>query len=76
MIQLQIYITYFSVSILIEVILSGVPCAIQSVLVGYLSYIQLCVCVNPKLLIYPSPLHIPFGSHKFVFDICKPVSVL
>ena len=33
---------------------SRVPCAIQSVFVGYLFYTQLCVYVSPNLSIYPS----------------------
>ena len=33
---------------------------------AYLFYIQQCVYVNPKLLIYPSP-PFPFGNHSFVF---------
>ena len=32
-----------------------VLCALQQALVDYLFYIQQCVYVNPKLLIYPSP---------------------
>ena len=40
-------------------ILSRVLCVIQQVLVDYLFYIQQCVYVNPKLLIYPSPLPFP-----------------
>ena len=40
-------------------ILSRVPYAIWQILVGYLSYTQqCCVCVNPKILIYPSPSHL------------------
>ena len=31
-------------------------------------YIVVCVYVNPKLLICPSP-HFPFGNHKFVFYV-------
>ena len=56
--------------------LSRVPCATQWVLVGYLFYKQECVCVNLKLLIYSSPRPFPFGNHKFVFEVCEPVSVL
>ena len=33
-------------------VLSIIPCALHQVFVGYLLYIQQCVCVNPKLLIY------------------------
>ena len=39
-----------------------------------LFYVQWCVSVNPKLLIYPSP-RFSFGSHKFVFYVCESVSV-
>ena len=53
-------------------ILSRLPCAIQQILVGYLSYIQKYVYVNPKLLISLSP-HFPFGNCKFVFNICQSV---
>ena len=56
-------------------ILSIVPCAIQWVLVVYLFYIQYCVSINPKFLIYPSPPS-PFGNHKFVFYACESISVL
>ena len=44
-------------------ILSIVPCVIQQVLVVYLFCIQQCVYVNPKLLIYPSPLSPLVISH-------------
>ena len=58
-------------------ILRTVPCALQQVLVVYLFYIQSCVSVNPKLLIYPSPHPpFPFSNHKFVFDVCESLSVL
>ena len=36
----------------------------------------LCVYVNTKLLIYPSPSPFPFGNLKFVFKVCESVSVL
>ena len=52
-----------------------VLCALQQALVDYLFYIQQCVYVNPKLLIYPSPLF-PFGNHKFVFCVHESVSLL
>ena len=39
-------------------------------------YSGMCVCVHPRLLIYPSLPHFPFGNHKFVFNICKSISVL
>ena len=53
-----IYIFFFRFFSLIDYykILSIFPCATQQVLVGYLFYVQQCVCVNPKLLIYPAPL--------------------
>ena len=56
-------------------ILSIVSCAIQQVLYVYLFYIQQCVYVNPKLLIYLSPLTptIPFGNHKFLFYVCESI---
>ena len=41
----------------------------------WFSYVWYCVCVNPKLLIYLSPLF-PFGNHKFVFYIYGSISVL
>ena len=34
-------------------------------------YIVACVYVNPKLLIYPSLPHFPFGNRNFVFEICE-----
>ena len=37
--------------------------------------IQQYVCINPKLLIYPSSPRFPFGNCKFVFDTCKSVFV-
>ena len=43
---------------------------------GYLIYIQQCMYVNSKFLIYLSHLHFPFGNHKFVFEISESVSVL
>ena len=46
------------------------------VLVGYLFYMQQGVCVNPNLLIYPSPTPFPFGNHKFVFYVLESLSVL
>ena len=79
-IQLYIYIYSFFFRFFSHIgyhrILSRVPCVIQQVLIGYLSYIQQCVYVNPKLPIYPSPQSFPFGNHKVIFDICKSVSVL
>ena len=39
-------------------ILNTVPCATQEILVAYLFYIQYCVSVNPKLLIYPIPFRL------------------
>ena len=57
-------------------ILNIVPCAIQQVLVVYLFYIQQCVYVNPKPLIYPPLLATPFGNHKFVSYACESISVL
>ena len=39
-----------------------------------LFYIWQCVSVNPKFPIYPSPLSLPFGNHKFIFYICEYVS--
>ena len=29
----------------------------------------------PRLQIYPSPIHFSIDNHKFVFDICKSVSI-
>ena len=54
-------------------IVSRFSCAIQYVLVGYLS----CVYVNPKLLNLSLLPNVPsFGNHKFVFDNCTSVSVV
>ena len=39
-------------------ILSWFPYAMQQVLVDDVFYIQKCICVNPKLLIYPSRPHL------------------
>ena len=39
-------------------------------------YVVVRVCVNPKLLIDPSPLCFPYGNHTFVFKIYEFVSVL
>ena len=79
-IQLYIYIHPFHFSFFSHIgyyrKLNRVPCALQWELVGYLFYIQQCVCINPKLLIYPSPSPFLFGNHKFVFYVCKSVSVL
>ena len=50
-------------------------CAIQQVLIVYLFYIQQCISVNPKLIIYPSS-PFPFGNHKFVFYVCVSIYVL
>ena len=33
-----------------------------------------CVCVNPHLPIFPSPLLLP-SEHKFVFYVCNSISV-
>ena len=38
-------------------------------------YIQYCVYVNPKLLIY-SCARFPFGNHKFVFYICGSIVIV
>ena len=35
-----------------------------------LNWTELCVYVDPNLLIYPFPWHFPFGNHKFDFKIC------
>ena len=55
--------------------------SLPSVLVNQLFYIQQCVCVKPKLLIYPQPPPptppcFLFGNHTFVFKVCESVSVL
>ena len=79
--QKNIYISFFRLFSIIgyHKILSRVPCIIQQVLVVYLFYIQQCLYVNPKLLIY-LPLQpcsaIPFGNHKFDFYVCESISVL
>ena len=50
-----------------------------AILVIYLSYIQWCVSVNSKLLVYLSPHlpNIPFGNHTFVFIfyVCESISL-
>ena len=72
--QLNIY-TYSSCQILSCIgchrVLSSLPCAIQQVLDGYLFYIQQCVFVNPKLLIYPFPPCFPLCNHSlFLIFVC------
>ena len=57
-------------------ILGRIPCAIQQVPVGQLFHIPQYAHANPKLPIQPSPKPVPFGNHKFVFKVCKSVSVL
>ena len=49
-------------------ILSRVPCAIQEVLVGSLFYVQECVPINPKFLIYAplSPLVTQLYIHTHI----------
>ena len=37
--------------------------------VFYTCYMWYCVSDNPKLIIYPSPSPLPFGSYKFVFSV-------
>ena len=54
--------------------LSIAPCAHKD-LVSNLFYIQYCVSANPKMLIYLSPTHFPFGNHKFDFYACESISV-
>ena len=58
-------------------ILSILPCVIQQVFVVYLLYIQSCIYVNPKLLIYLSlyPLLSPMVT-MFIFYVCESISVL
>ena len=52
--QRYIYILFLFFSIIVYYkILTMVPCAIQQLPLVYLFYIQWCVYVNPKLLIYP-----------------------
>ena len=48
------------------------PCWLLSILC------TVCVYINPKLLIYPSPFPspFPFGNHKFVFYFCESISDL
>ena len=41
-----------------------------------LQFCMQCVSINPKLLIYPPALVFFFGNHKFVFYVCKHISVL
>ena len=55
--------------------LSRVPCAIQSVLIRYLFYIQQCIYVNPNLPVHPTPPS-PLGNHKFVLYNCVFISAL
>ena len=44
--------------------------------ISYLFYMQQCVCVNPKLLIYFFPSCLYFGNHKFDFKIFESFSHL
>ena len=44
--------------------------------VTYFKHNTACVSVNPKLLIYPPHLVIPFGNNKFVLHVCGSNSVL
>ena len=53
------------------IILSRIPCAVHQVLVDFLFYIYLCMCINPKLLIYPLPYVSCFGNHKSVFEVSE-----
>ena len=48
----------------------------RSFLVTYFKHNTVCVSVNPKLLIYPPYLVIPFGNNKFVLHVCGSNSVL
>ena len=50
------------------------PFAIHQVL-GYLFYMQQCVCFNLQLLIFPS-FSFPFHNHWLVFHLYKSTSVL
>ena len=51
-------------------VLSRIPCATQQVLVGYLFYVQLCVYLNPQLLIYPCPLLLS-GNSAYKESACN-----
>ena len=76
-IQLQTYMYLYpcSYSFLSQIITrQKVPCALQQVLVVYLFYIQLCVFVNPKFLIYPSLLHFPFCNHESILHVYESIS--
>ena len=58
-------------------ILGRVPCATQYVLVGYVSYDKIVVYVcSSQVPDLPLLTHFPYGNHKFVFDVCKSISVL
>ena len=48
---------------------------VDSWISGSFIYSSVYIYVNPKLLIYPSPLSL-FGSRKFVFYVCGSVSIL
>ena len=61
--------SFFSIIIYYK-ILNTVPCPIHQVLVPYLFYIQHCVSVNPKFLIYLLPLLSPWVTTSLF-----PVSV-
>ena len=58
---------------------SRVRCAVQQLLFRSLSHIQQCVCVNPKLLIYPSLSCSPLVTRNLLlisinlFLLCKSV---
>ena len=36
-------------------------------------YMEVCVCLHPKLLIYSPHPHFLFGHHEFVFNFSKSV---
>ena len=46
----------------------------KSLLIVYFIYRSVYIYVNPKLLIYSSPLPFPFANRKFLFEVCEFIS--
>ena len=66
---------FYNVVLVSAVQRSGVPSAIQQILISYLFYTYQCIYVNPNLPVHPIPLS-PLGVHTFVIYICVSISAL
>ena len=57
---------FYNVVLVSTVQRSGVPCAMQQVLISYLFYTDQCIYVNPNLPIHPTPPRLQsFNSVKY-----------